>query len=308
MKVSSKRFNRMAKKIPGKYQDMLCDGGQSDMNGIVFTVANPEPSLTEYLAEKDHQDELERRELFVIGEIGFSTVDEAVCMIRRYNREDKMKNIPPAERKPIFIHIFSQGGDCFSGNMLLDHILQSKTPVYTINDGIAESMAAMLFISGHKRFAFQRSVLMLHAGSLSLDADVSKAEDFVDFNKRVKEDEAEFVTFHSKLNVNEYKIHSREDWYMKAIEAKDLGMVDFVIGLDCDLDDVLPIPAEKPMKKFAAKPVSRPYNFDDDISGPFEFDSDDVADVISEISNSGLSDDSGDNDIGNIVAEILDNK
>ncbi len=259
MKVSPKRFPRTTTPFIGKRQDMLYDDIQSD-GGFLFSIANPEPSLAEYLEVKDHQDELERRELFVVGQIDFETVNEAVCMIRKYNREDKAKNISPEERKPIFIHIFSQGGDCFSGNMLLDHILQSKTPVYTINDGIAASMAAMLFIAGHKRFAFQRSILMLHAGSLSLDADVSKAEDFIDFNKRVKEDEAEFVTSHSKLNMDEYKVHSREDWYMKTIEAKDLGMVDFVIGLDCDLDDILPIPAKKPVKKFAAKPMARPYD------------------------------------------------
>ena len=277
MKVSPKRFSHV-----GKRQDILYDDAQSD-EGILFSIANPEPSLAEYLKVKDHQDELERRELFVVGQIGFGTVDEAVCMIRKYNREDKAKNIPLEKRKPIFVHIFSHGGDCFSGNMLLDHIMQSKTPVYTINDGIAASMAAMLFIAGHKRFAFQRSILMLHAGSLSLDADVSKAEDFIDFNKRVKEDEAEFVCAHSKLNIENYKAHLREDWYMKATEAKDLGMVDFVIGLDCDLDDVLPIPAEKPVKKFAAKPVARPYDFDsDDIVGPFEFDDDENNDKEGE--------------------------
>lgn len=283
MKVSSKCFSPMGISFPNKRQDLLYDDAQSD-GGIMISVANPEPSLAEYLEVKDHQDELDRRELFVVGQIDFVAVDEAVCMIRKYNREDKEKNIPLDKRKPIFIHIFSQGGDCFSGNMLLDHILQSKTPVYTINDGVAASMAAMLFIAGHKRFAFQRSILMLHAGSLSLDSDVSKAEDFIDFNRRVKEDEAEFVTSHSKLNMEGYKVHSREDWYMKAIEAKDLGMVDYVIGLDCDLDDILPIPTKKSAKNLTIKPVARPY----------ELDSDDNADVISEITNKGRLIDSDD--------------
>ncbi len=43
----------------------------------------------------------------------------------------------------------------------------------------------------------------------------------------------------------------------------------------------------------------------DDVVGSFEFDDDDTADMISEISNAGPS--TGSDDIGNTVAEIIDN-
>ena len=66
MKVSSKRSPRTATSFIGKRQDILYDDMQSD-GGFLFSIANPEPSLAEYLEVKDHQDELERRELFVVG-------------------------------------------------------------------------------------------------------------------------------------------------------------------------------------------------------------------------------------------------
>lgn len=223
-------------------QSLLDDGEfeSFDLEFDMSVVSDPKATLEGYTEYHERLRQAKRRELYLWDEVDAASVAELCDMIMAYNRKDKNKSVE--ERKPIYLHIFSGGGDVFSGNALLDLILQSKTPVYTINDGKAFSMAGYLFIAGHKRFAFEHSVLMLHDGMLSATGDASKVEDFTDFNKksRVRDQELVMSCSHGRMPEDEYKEHARADWYMFADYAQKRGLVDCIIGKDCELDCVIP--------------------------------------------------------------------
>ena len=70
-----------------------------------------------------------------------------------YNRKDR--DIPVEKRKPINIYIMSFGGELYPAYALISTILASKTPVNTINMGVAMSAGLLILLAGHKRYAMK---------------------------------------------------------------------------------------------------------------------------------------------------------
>jgi ATP-dependent Clp protease, protease subunit len=75
--------------------------------------------------------------------------------VREFNRLS-------AAHARIHLRINSYGGDFFHGNAILTAIQNSTAEVHTWNDGIAASMAADIFLCGHKRHMARNALLMIH--------------------------------------------------------------------------------------------------------------------------------------------------
>ncbi len=93
-------------------------------------------------------EDLEGRRLYINGEIDANVIDNVVYYIMRYNRIDK--GIPVNERKPIIIYINSPGGSVVDGYGVIDTILLSETPVYTVNVAQCASMGFLIYLAGGK--------------------------------------------------------------------------------------------------------------------------------------------------------------
>ena len=61
----------------------------------------------------------------------------------------------------------------------------------------------------------------------------------MEFNKRVEERIKQYILSRSSLTSEEYDSKLRVEWYLFAEEAKDKGFVDYIIGEDCDIDDII---------------------------------------------------------------------
>ena len=181
--------------------------------------------------------DLEERKLYLTGEVGVYNTTDLVQKILNYNADDK--GIAPEERKPIKLYITSEGGDVQSGFGLLDTILRSKTPVYTINTAYWYSMALMIGMAGHKRFAMPDSSILLHDGSNFVYNSSNKVQDQMDFFKKLEARMKALVLDRTNMTSKIYDKKARVEWYMLADEAKELGFIDYIIGEDCDLDEVL---------------------------------------------------------------------
>lgn len=64
--------------------------------------------------------------------------------------------------EPMLLYINSPGGDIVAGSLIVDAMALSHRPVDTINVGEAASMAAIVYLKGHKRTAWPHAILMLH--------------------------------------------------------------------------------------------------------------------------------------------------
>lgn len=181
--------------------------------------------------------DLKQRKLFLNADIDQFSVSDIVRHIMQINKEDK--DIEPSERKPILLYITSNGGEVDSGFELIDVISNSKTPVYTINLGYQYSMGFLIGLAGHKRFATRNAKFLMHDGSNFIYNSGTKAQDQMEFNKRVEERIKKYILSRSYLTSEEYDSKLRVEWYLFAEEAKDKGFVDSIIGEDCDMDDII---------------------------------------------------------------------
>lgn len=180
---------------------------------------------------------LQQRKIYLSDCIDEFVIDSVVKPILQYNAEDK--ELPVEERKPILLYCSSNGGDVDSGFEVVDVIRQSKTPVYTINLGYQYSMGFLIGIAGHKRYATKTAKFLMHDGSNFIYNSGAKAQDQMEFNKRIEERIKEYVLSMTKITSDKYDAQMRKEWYMFTDEAKKLGVTDFIIGEDCSLDDVI---------------------------------------------------------------------
>ena len=123
-------------------------------------------------------DELKERRLYINSEIDDAVIDTIVFHIMNYNREDK--GIDAKDRKPIILYINSPGGSVYSGYALISTMQCSKTPIYTVNQGMCASMAFLIFLAGSKRFSMCNSTFLMHDGSNGIGFEsASKLRDMI---------------------------------------------------------------------------------------------------------------------------------
>lgn len=181
--------------------------------------------------------DLQSRKLYLNSGVDLCSIEDVVKHIIRYNVEDK--GVPIEDRKPIKLYITSPGGDVYAGFELIDVIENSKTPVHTINMGYQFSMGFLLGLSGHKRFATKHSKFLWHDGFSGTMNSTAKVRDEMEFQNRSEERIRQYILDHTKIDPELYDSKLRVEWYMFADEAKELGVVDYIVGIDCDMDEII---------------------------------------------------------------------
>lgn len=181
--------------------------------------------------------DLKQRKLFLNTDVEQLSVGEIVKHIMQYNKEDI--GIEPNKRTPIILYVSSNGGEVDSGFELIDVIMASKTPVFTVNLGYQYSMGFLIGLAGTKRFAMRNAKFLMHDGSNFVYNSGAKAQDQMEFQRRVEDRIKQYILSRSKITSKEYDSKLRVEWYLFADEAKDKGFCDYIIGDDCDIDEVI---------------------------------------------------------------------
>lgn len=179
------------------------------------------------------------RRIRFVDDIDPESVMDAVVAIQNINRHDNDMNIPPDKRKPIIMYLNSPGGDIDAGFTLIDTIIGSQTPVYTVNNGFQYSMGCLVGIAGHKRFATKHAKFLLHDGSGVVYNSMSKMQDIAEFNKKVAQEVKDYILERTKIDSDTYDKYLRVEWYMTAEEAKENGLVDYIVDEDCPYVSIL---------------------------------------------------------------------
>lgn len=188
--------------------------------------------------EKVFTENLQDRKIIFNDEVTQNVVEDIVLQIFKYNKEDK--DIPIEKRKPIFLYINSVGGEIGNGFVIIDAIEASKTPVYAVVLAYAYSMGGLLLLAAKKKYAFKNSTILLHDGSMGAVTSGGKFKDIAKFYDTMGERIKEYVLSNTKMTSEFYDIKYEKEFYMYAdTEAKELGIVDYIIGVDCELDEIL---------------------------------------------------------------------
>lgn len=215
----------------------ICKGTKCNEIAIDITEAlaavTKNLSIEDYFYLKDFQE----RKHYLTDEIYAGSVEDICKAILQYNKEDK--DIDPEERQPVLLYLDTLGGDVTEGFRLIDVIQSSKTPVYIINLGTCYSMGFIIYAVGHKRFASKNATFLMHDGSMQASGSTSKTRDYMEFNDRLDARCKDIIVATTQISSELYDEQLRKEWYMFSDEAKELGLVDYILGVDCDIDDII---------------------------------------------------------------------
>jgi ATP-dependent Clp protease protease subunit len=160
------------------------------------------------------------------------------------------------QKQTISLYINSPGGSVYAGLAIYDAMRMIQAPVSTVAVGVTASMATALLCSGAKgkRYALPHATIHMHpttSGSQGYTEDVRIA---TREQERIQTQLFHLIgqnTGHSWKEIEEFFLRDR---YMSAIEAKDYGMVDEVLG---DSSDVISIENHSPNIKLQTTNFSK---------------------------------------------------
>jgi len=146
---------------------------------------------------------------------------------------------------PIVIHMKTCGGDWEEGMAIYDTIKSCPVPVTILSYTHARSMSSLIFQAANKRVMMPHSTFMYHDGTLGLEGTVKQVNTAVEFGKIIDQQMMKIYIDSMKLN-GKFKHRSRkfilnylrqqmdrkEDVYMTAKEAVELGFADSVFNYD----------------------------------------------------------------------------
>lgn len=204
-----------------------------DFNDYLNDLLGNNPVLKEDSSKIDFENILDYsnsldRQLY-IGDITEGVGIAVDTVIRFWNKYDEDHNVTITDRKPIRIYIDSPGGSLTDTLTVIDAIKLSKTPVYTICVGCAYSGGFFIFISGHKRYCYPNSTFLYHEGSTANGGDAGKFRNFAEFYDKQLEVLKQITISNTNIDEELYEKHRRDDWWMLASEALDLGVCDEIL-------------------------------------------------------------------------------
>lgn len=134
-------------------------------------------------------------------------------------------------KKDILLYINSPGGSVYAGLGIYDTMQFIKPDVATICTGVALSMGAVLLCGGaaNKRSALPHARVMIHQPLGGTQGQASDIEITTREILKLKKELYEIIAHHSGKSYQEVHDNSDRDYWLKAEEAKDYGLIDEVL-------------------------------------------------------------------------------
>ncbi|HEX8201296.1 MAG TPA: ATP-dependent Clp protease proteolytic subunit [Isosphaeraceae bacterium] len=198
---------------------------------MAFDPGSFEPLLQRYRGDYSRQRQLtlsdlllENRIIFLEGVINDAVANLTVMKLLFLQYENRTQGIS--------FYINSPGGSVTSTLAIYDTMQFIDCPVATYCIGLAASGAAVLLAGGAKgrRFSLPHSKIMIHQPYGSVGGQISdieiQAEEIVKSKRVINE----ILARHSGQAVERIAKDTERDRYLTAVEAKEYGLVDEVVG------------------------------------------------------------------------------
>jgi ATP-dependent Clp protease protease subunit len=167
---------------------------------------------------------LENRIIFLEGVINDAVANLAVMKFLFLQYENRTQGIS--------FYVNSPGGSVTSTLAIYDTMQFIDCPVATYCIGMAASGAAVLLAGGSKgrRFALPHSKIMIHQPYGQVSGQVSDIEIQAEEILRSKRVINEILAKHTGQPIERVARDTERDRYLTALEAKEYGLVDMVVG------------------------------------------------------------------------------
>jgi ATP-dependent Clp protease, protease subunit len=141
------------------------------------------------------------------------------------------------QKQPINLYINSPGGHVYAGLAIYDAMQMIKAPVSTVAMGVSASMGTALLTAGHKgkRYALPHATIHMHptgggAQGYTEDVRIAARE-----QERIQAQLFYLMGKHTGHTWKEIEAYFLRDRYLNALEAKEFGLIDEVLGDTSDL-------------------------------------------------------------------------
>lgn len=189
------------------------------------------PSPETYTYWKDRQN----RTFYIDYEIDedYSLLELSKIIIQMNIEE---KDIRKEDLKPIRLFIHSYGGDLEQANFFCDLVQSSRIPIITIAMGVAMSAGFLIFLSGHKKFVFRHTQLMVHSGSAAFQGTAEQIEEAQKNYKKQIDAMKAYILEKTKIDEKIFNKNKNKDWYLTSDEMLKYHVADNIIT---DLSTIL---------------------------------------------------------------------
>lgn len=134
-------------------------------------------------------------------------------------------------KKDILLYINSPGGSVYAGLGIYDTMQYVKPDVVTICTGLAASMGAVLLAGGaaQKRSALKHARVMIHQPLGGAQGQASDIEITAKQILMLKKELYDILAHHSGKSFEQIEKDSDRDYWLKAEDAKEYGLIDEVL-------------------------------------------------------------------------------
>jgi len=139
---------------------------------------------------------------------------------------DKMLDL---SNKPIEIHMSSYGGEIDMMHALIDKIQESPCQFKFYGSGMIMSCAAWTMAVCDERHVSQHTRIMVHHGSDGAEGTMTEIQIRVKETELAIEQGVEILAKNTRMPKTFWKSIMKQDLFLNAEEAKDLGLVDNII-------------------------------------------------------------------------------
>ena len=140
-----------------------------------------------------------------------------------------MESVDP--NRDIYLYINSPGGSVVAGLGIYDTMQYIMPDVNTICTGMAASMGAVLLSAGAagKRTCLKHSRVMIHQPMGGMQGQVSDMEISYKLILQMRQELYDILSHHTGQTFEKIEKDSDRDYWMRALEAKEYGIVDEVL-------------------------------------------------------------------------------
>ena len=160
-------------------------------------------------------------EIYLIGEVGWEITPENV--IKEIQKSDP--------KKPLNIHIHSQGGNVYDGLAIYNYLKKLDQEVNTISMGLVASIASIIFLAGRKetRVVNKTDSFLIHLPSNMAYGNAEDLEKRAEELRKIENQLAEIYENETDLTQAEAMDLMKKDEFMDVEFLKEKGFVNNIV-------------------------------------------------------------------------------
>ena len=165
--------------------------------------------------------------VYFCGDVERSTVSQLNGLLREAEEYCIITSLKlRVDPIPIYLHIFSNGGETYAAFAAIDAIKRCKVPVYSIIEGAAASAGTLISVVCTKRYVCPTAYMLIHQLSSEcwgkMAEIVDEYQNLTDLMKKI----TAIYTERSNLTSNRLKKLLQRDLWLDAEKAIEYGLAD----------------------------------------------------------------------------------